>query len=199
MKKLSIALLTSSLILASGLPSMAAVKPGAYGSISAMGTFIGKDTINTGDRVKFDTGWGLSAAVGQKYQENFRIEGEIAGRMNDLKHKTLANGVSYGGDVTVISLMANAYADIATNSMVTPYLGAGVGYAHFRMDEAGPGKTSNNRAAYQLMAGVNTALNDTTALKVGYKFFSTFNKPRLQGYKVAYDSHNVELGVTFNF
>lgn len=118
---------------------------------------------DVGWTTEFDTGLFLSAAYGWRFQENFRVEGEISYTSADVDTHT---GVSAGGsalgaadaavlitgsgplgvtvedlvadgqgDITSVGYAVNGYYDFAVrNTPFTAYIGGGVGLAEVEVD-----------------------------------------------------------------
>ena len=128
----------------------------------------------------FDPGFTIGAAMGYDFG-NIRAEGELAYRTNDIDEFEFF-GFSFPGegDVSSISFMANGYYDFrSANSALTPYLGAGLGFANVDLDASIVGLPLLDDSAlvfaYQLMAGFAYDINPTTALTFGYRYFATSN------------------------
>lgn len=95
----------------------------------------------------------LGGGVGYKFNDNLRsdLRVDYAGVGND--------------DHDFGTVLGNVYFDIPTQTMLTPYVGAGVGYGwsnNHGDNESGVG--------YALMAGVEVNLTDKLSADVGYRF-----------------------------
>ena len=73
-----------------------------------------------------------------------------------------------GGHVRQLSALANVWFDIPTGSIVSPYVGGGLGIAGFEIE--GEGKA---RFAWQVGAGVAVELTPGVSLTGDYRFRST--------------------------
>ncbi|MCA3554171.1 outer membrane beta-barrel protein [Aestuariivirga sp.] len=106
------------------------------------------DTVNNNDGVFL-----LGGGLGYKFNENLRTDARVdyAGVGSD-NHE-------FG------SVLGNVYFDIPTNSIVTPYVGAGLGYGW--SDDRGDNESG---VTYALMAGVEVNLTDNLSADVGYRF-----------------------------
>lgn len=71
-------------------------------------------------------------------------------------------------DMNLTTALGNLYFDIPTETMFTPYVGAGIGYGWGPVD-GGPDKDG---FAYALMAGTSVTLSDGLSLDLGYRFRS---------------------------
>jgi opacity protein-like surface antigen len=107
---------------------------------------------------KDDDAIAAGAGIGYRFNESFRadIRGDFAGNYH----------VGGGKDVDVWTVLANGYFDIPTGTMVTPYLGAGVGWGSVNQN---PGP-NHDGVAFALMAGASIDLSETTAIDLGYRF-----------------------------
>ncbi len=75
------------------------------------------------------------------------------------------------GQVQTWALMANAWFDLGNSSQFTPYIGGGIGYAISKFDGGAVYDGVDGNFAWQLGAGLNVAVSDTTALGLGYRYF----------------------------
>lgn len=112
------------------------------------------------------------------------------------------------GDVSLTTLMANAYYDIHTGTPFTPYIGGGIGGAMVKFPSGnGFGNTDSTDTtfAYQFMAGVSYAPDfmPNSEFFAGYRFLGA-SSPEYDtaGGRLSLDSletHNIEGGFRFNF
>lgn len=171
--------------------------------------------IGANGEIEFDNGWGGSLALGYLPGASsglfnyMRFEFEAAYRGADVDRATIGGVPVAGASAEVDSLawMANAYVDIPTGTTVTPYLGAGIGWAHVQMDTtAGFGTTDDEDSvfAYQFMAGISCAPQTLphVVFDVGYRYFATDDP----SYSTAagdvdfeHKSQNIEAGARFRF
>lgn len=158
---------------------------------------------------ELDDGYALQGAVGYDYGM-VRSEIELSYRRNDADgHKrngtVLANP---GGEATSLAGMVNGYVDIPTGTIVTPYVGLGVGFARVDADGYDTSGTDflddgETALAYQGMAGLDFAIDDTLSFFTEYKYFAVDN---LETRTVAnnssdldYDSHAFTAGLRYSF
>jgi len=179
----------------------AAVGPYVSGSIGAV---MANDsdlssTYYPGDSatVDFDTGFGLGIAVGNDYGGD-RLEVEFGYQENDLD-TVKGGGKSYAlpGDVSGMGLLVNGYHDFKTTSTVTPFIGAGIGFANVELDMPGYNE-DDNVFAYQVGAGLSFAVNQEVNLDLKYRYFGTTD-PEFDGIEAEYSSHNVYAGIRVAF
>lgn len=187
-------------ILAAGSFSTPALAVDHYVSANAGISWMG-DIDAAGDKAKLKAGYGLLGAVGCDYG-SYRFEAEAGYADNNLK---TYNGIDLDGDISVYSLMANAYYDIDAGGSVTPYIGAGVGVAQVsghNIVESGTSGTPVNdnemALAYQIGAGVAIPLTSTVDLDARYRYFATTDFSTDFG-NLNVDSHNVLLGLRVKF
>jgi opacity protein-like surface antigen len=99
------------------------------------------------------------AGIGYKFNDNLRadITGELSGDYN----------VGPGATLNTKTVLGNVYFDWANDSMLTPYVGAGLGYGW--VDRAGAG-VDDSGFAVGLTAGVSVDLTSNIAVDMGYRF-----------------------------
>lgn len=145
-----------------------------------------KYNINSGGNttVRKDN-FGFGAIVGNKLTSNVKIEFETAytGVSKNKRNNEF--------DFDIWSNMLNVYLFKEYENVVAPYAGVGLGFASIWGDVNSPaGRMSDNvfDLSYQLMVGINFALNDRVDLNVGLKY---------QYYgEVEHQLHNTEYAVT---
>lgn len=150
--------------LLAGLTSTAAIAADAYAPetpVTNSGFYIrgdlGYSWLNTNDD---NTGAGvLGGGVGYRFTDNLRtdLRADWAGLGND--------------DDYLTTVLGNLYFDIPTQSIVTPYLGAGVGYGW-----SGSHDGSTTGAAFAAMAGIEVNLTDNLSADVGYRYRQIFSE-----------------------
>jgi opacity protein-like surface antigen len=159
----------------------------------------------------FDTGFVLNASFGNDFGNGFRAELEYGFRTNDLDK---AEGTEYyqdfyeedsndysdslSGDIMTNSFMVNGFYDFAPRSQVSPFVGAGIGFANIEGDIDFQGKEDDNVFAYQFAAGMAFALNPKMKIDVQYRFFGT-EDPDFYGLEAEYLTHNVMVGLRTSF
>jgi opacity protein-like surface antigen len=135
-----------------------------------------------------DSAFGGSIAVGYDFEKQFalpvRAEIEYAG-FSQVEAKRHLNVPGDSGTVTqtynIHTLFANAYFDIDTSTLVTPYVGAGLGTAFITSkakynpdDSAEPrqraGAKTKTNLAWNVGTGVGFDFTDNVTLDVGYRF-----------------------------
>ncbi|WP_373506213.1 porin family protein [Aestuariivirga sp.] len=105
-----------------------------------------------------DDALAVGGGFGYQYNENLR---------GDLRVDWSGNfELNNGRDMDVTTVLGNMYFDIPTETMFTPYLGAGAGYGWGTVEN---GKDRDG-FAFALMAGTAIELTDNFAADVGYRY-----------------------------
>lgn len=120
--------------------------------------------------IKTDVGYTGAGAVGYKFENGIRIEGEGAYRRNTLKLKHS----HCKGHTSATSGMVNVLYDFDTGICVTPYIGGGLGYSHLKAHASCEGQSasgSDNGLAYQGIVGASVPVCHKTELGVEYRYF----------------------------
>jgi opacity protein-like surface antigen len=192
----------------------------------AGGTFIAKEDSST----TFFGGGG----IGYRFNNWFRVDGTLEYRggatvgATDVLFNPFIGGNqtnTYKGNLSSIVALFNAYVDLGTWNCLTPYIGAGIGYASNRITgltdqglqftgastlaTASDGDKSG--VAWALMAGVGYEVNKNLTLEVGYRYLNlgdaqsgrlrnAFLNETYSPVKVKdIDSHDFRIGMRWNF
>lgn len=125
----------------------------------------GGETDNSGLDTEFALGTVVNGFIGKDLGNQFRLEGELAYRQNDLDN--IAGFPISGVDISSVALMGNAFYDFGDGSGTgfTPYLGVGLGVAHIEMEGFG-NSVSGTAPALQLMAGGSLPVGDQLSMTV---------------------------------
>jgi len=167
-----------------------------------IGFGIRSDSKLTGSAGEFDNdpAFVINGALGIRLKQNFRVEGEIGYHLN------AADRTSNGQDFnfSVISFMGNAYFDIPTQSPLTPYLGAGLGFGIAGgSEDSFDTSDSDLVGAFQLMAGVGYDISPKATLTFGYRYFTTTDPDFVLAgpgfFETEYSSHDFLFGARFRF
>ncbi len=117
--------------------------------------------------LELDTGFGLSVASGKKFGNGWRAELEYSYRKNDIGDLTLGNLIlptsRLDEKTNTHIIMSNLVYDIQNNTMITPYLGAGIGIG---WEEEAEG----TEFAYQFLAGISYEVHSRNELIFGYRY-----------------------------
>lgn len=153
---------------------------------------------------ELNTGFTVAGFAGMELAQNYRLEGELSYQRNEIDKLTFL-GISLDGSGTfsAINLMGNAYYDFKTNSPITPFIGAGLGYARIQVNDfniAGFGlpDASDGAFAWQVMAGIGYAMTKEITLELAYRYFSAMNVV-LDDDDTEYNSHNFTVGIRTKF
>ena len=197
----------------------AAAGDGLYvrGAIGA--SFAGDQTGSYDDRplsvdTDHDMGPAVAGAVGYHVTDNFRLEGEMSYRTNDVDSGTLSIAgtpidlQNPKGDTTAGALMANAAYDFnQIDAPVVPYVTGGIGLARVEYDLREDGgrwwDDSDTVFAWQLGLGAKYQATESLDIDLGYRYFAT-DDPSIQdaggdALESEYQSHTVTLGAQYNF
>ncbi|EEY3944128.1 outer membrane protein [Escherichia coli] len=178
-----------------------------------------------------DTVFGGGIAAGYNFYPQFslpvRTELEFYARGNaDTKYNLYKDDWSRGdlkNEVSVNTLMLNAYYDFRNDSAFTPWVSAGIGYARIHQKTTGistwdygygySGRESLSRSgsadnfAWSLGAGIRYDVTPDIALDLSYRYLDagdssvSYKDEWGDKYKSEVDvkSHDIMLGVTYNF
>ena len=199
-------------LLCAALPGVAGAQNrpvGFYIGIGAGANFaedseITRSGINT--EADLNTGYAILGALGYGFDMGLRAEVEFGYRENTVD--SLRGAANGRGDYRAYALMANLLYDINTGTSITPYVGAGVGIAHARLDHVGPlGTGFANDAeqvfAYQGIVGASLKLTDQLFGFAEYRYFATEDLSVTRtvgtGVDAEYGNHMALLGLRWAF
>lgn len=118
-----------------------------------------------------DLGWSWLSTK-EDNGSTFVLGGGLGYKFND--HLRTDARVDYAGignsNHDFGSVLGNVYFDIPTGSVLTPYVGAGIGYGW--SDDHGDNESG---VTYALMAGVEVNITDNVSANVGYRFRQIIN------------------------
>jgi opacity protein-like surface antigen len=148
-----------------------------------------QDTADTANDCKFDmkSGLALTGAIGYDFG-SARLEGALGYQKHDLS--------DVDEDISLLTVMANAYYDFGNDSDIRPYIMGGLGMAHINMSWT---SDDEDVFAWQLGAGVGFKIAERTTLDLGYRYLkpSTFDTHGLGDGKLA--CNNIMLGLRYQF
>ncbi|WP_345991548.1 outer membrane beta-barrel protein [Sulfurimonas sp. HSL-1716] len=154
MKKL-LAVTTTALMLSGALYA----DSNFYGKV-ALGYEDANNITNSNYNIDAGTGVNTMMAIGYRYKD-FAIEGEYSHSKVNYNNKNL----NYKNDITVNSYIVNALYYIDLKSVVTPYLGVGIGTSAY--DD---GISTDNVRTYEGTAGIAIAMNKSLDITAEYKY-----------------------------
>lgn len=163
-------------------PAMA----GTYLSVGVGPTYNDGSAYRHGLKSDYDTSAMYSVAVGYELPvfDLLRVEGEYLHNRAELS-KNL-------GKTTLDAAMANAYVNIPFPvPLLTPYVGAGIGYARFE---------SSNRIAYQGMIGLDAEIFVIPVVgSLEYRYTELNSPATRQDEKYKYYGHTIMAKVRYEF
>jgi len=186
--------------------------PGWYVGAGAGANFTpnGTSHLATGNNtLNYDTGWDLDGSAGYAWTNGLRAEGEVWRSHADINKVTGPGAVSSNGHLTNTDLFGNVLYDFQTGTMVTPYIGAGIGVAFADADHIGTlsngGQLNDSQTqfAYQAIAGINAQLDPNWAVTADYRYVAStdpsFKTTAGGNARTDNESHNVVVGVRYSF
>ncbi|MDP9128515.1 MAG: OmpA family protein [Pseudomonadota bacterium] len=212
MKRTSVSALAcvAVLLAATVAPAHADPVPGWYLDAGVIGNqtidsnakFAGNENV-----IQYNPGWGLAGGGGYAFNNGFRLEGEVAQIRAGVDK--IKGGTGGHGELVDTDFTANLMYDFHTGTLLTPYVGAGLGLALSNADSIG--SLSNGGVmrddqmvfVYQVIAGVAAQLDNHWAITADYRWIST-SDPRFlttnsPATTIDNGSHNIMLGVRYSF
>jgi opacity protein-like surface antigen len=196
-------LMTISLLLIAALPAEAAAGEGYAGAQAGMflpiksnvtGDFIGDDA-----RVTYNPGVVLTLLGGYQFDKGIRAEGEVNyRRLSTDRLYTGSRELPVDSDVRSYGFMANLYYDFKNRTVLTPFIGGGVGLAVVRFGKATSGAAplwssdEDVNIAYQGIAGFALKIADDTSLDFVYHHFAI---PRLHFDQLSAEFRGINVSV----
>lgn len=143
--------------------------------------------------VDFETGYNLGVALGYDFGHG-RVETEIAYKDNEA-NRISSQGIKTetDGNFSSLSFMVNGYLDFKNQSIVTPFITAGLGYSNVDYEDF----DDHTGFTYQVGAGVGIALNKQISLDLSYRYCETDNT-KFDDVRAEYQSHNINIGWRFS-
>lgn len=152
--------------------------------------------------VDYDTGWAGILTFGYAAPSGWRNEIEFNYRHNDVdsSERYGVGQLDATGDAVSYGVFFNGLYDFQTGSVITPYIGLGLGYMRIDYRDAGPfGITAAHPQGVrvdgfdagiggQLIAGVKFNLSDHMALAVDYRYYGPIH---LFGFDHTFDDTDV--------
>jgi len=136
-----------------------------------------------------EAGYVVGAAIGLRFNDSIRVEGEYLYRSNGLKSVALPTfSTANSGDFNSVVIGANALYDLKGTTVgaarLRPYFGAGLAYVQeVDTDIVSPTRSdqfSNDRIGYQLLAGVNLEWESGLRAGLGARYTSA-SSVKMQG------------------
>ncbi len=168
----------------------------------------------------FDPGPTLALAVGYSFRDRIRVELEGSYRRNRVEVIELGPDIgedAASGEVVAYSLMANGYYLFRPASLIRPFVGGGAGMVRANFDievfgfcanlVCGPERretfldASDTRAAFQVMAGVEIAINRRLKFTADYRYLNSLQmaatRPNQDVFRGKLRNTSVVVGLRF--
>ena len=177
------------------------------GSLGAAKGKIGHATTVGLQKPKNSTAFTGEIAIGSYLAPSVRTELALGYAQQKAKVKSTASVTVANIKAVSLGLMLNGYYDINVSEVVTPYVMAGIGYARTKYSAAdsNDSKISGHKGdlAWQVGAGVDFNLAESTKLGLGYRFRSGTSKMKkgdLENLEIRRKpSHALLASVRFDF
>ena len=171
------------------------------------------------DLLMNNPGYIIGGTVGMDWGNQIRTELELShARWNsDRYHShTSSDGVPFDttnsakSDVSATYLLGNAWLDLSQGSMMTPYVGGGLGIGWANVNAFTDTKSADHfnasGLAFQIGAGVRFSVGDRLSIDAGYRFKDivglNYGADRNTGdilTDTSLASHNFQIGLTYQF
>ena len=174
------------------------------GAIQPLDSDISSTDISTS--ANLGTGWAGVGAIGYRLADGLRTEVELGYRSTNVD--SLAGSSVGMGEVNVSSVMSNVVYEIRRGSVLTPYLGVGIGLASIDFEDVQPVGGSvlhggDTVLAYQGIVGLGYLVSERVQLFADYRFFATADAGLSTRSNVGVDSgyadHTLLVGLRFSF
>jgi len=153
------------------------------------------------EKMEFNIGLTFGGIVGYDFGNNFRLEGEISYRENDIRN--------VGGEdpqAATSSMMLNGYYELPLMQPLILYFGGGIGVATAQLETISLGQmidANETLFAYQLEAGIGWNYNPKVNFSMGYRFFDAadpeFVLPAGQRVRMDLENHELILKMRYLF
>ena len=192
--------ITALVVAAAAMPgaSLAQGAAGPYVSVNA-GVLVPRDidfnVAGISGSIEFDPNVFLSGAAGYRFGNGIRLEAELAyGRASVKSVSALGVSVSANADVDIVFGTVNAFYDISTGTIVTPYLGGGLGFAY----QNGSGDLSGSETDFTAFGEVGAAIRVANKVEIvpSYRYLYIDNGGA--GFD-NFTAHVFKIGARFGF
>ena len=165
-------------------------------------------------RMESEPGYLVGAALGREMLDLIRVELRVDFREVDIDRAAgFSPSQTADGDISLTSVVANAYYDLDLGGRFTPYIGAGFGYGYLKFDfqqsPTGVFKVDDRDSVfvYNAMLGGQFRLTDVSNLTLGYRYVGITGGENLdslignvdQDIRGEYEAHEFMTGIRFNF
>lgn len=177
--------------------------------------------------IESEPGFNVGGAIGTKFLQHFRTEINVGYRQNDVERIGIQPGNKDGkGTLSMIHVLANAYAEYDFDLGVIPYFGLGAGFGQVEIDAHNKSDTlqidsDDNGFLWNAMVGLTIPWRNadnpertTTAFNIGYRYLMTedlnfrarintvpppVNGPIARQLDSEYDAHEIVFGLRYFF
>jgi opacity protein-like surface antigen len=136
--------------------------------------------------IDLDSGLVLNGALGYNFG-SARVEAAIGYQSHDFSDSDDEDG-------SILTVMGNAYYDFDAGSGVKPYIMGGLGIASVDSSVT----DDETVFAWQVGAGLGFEIAECTTLDLGYRYLKPSDLD-VYGYNVEIESHNITLGLRYQF
>ncbi|MEE8269569.1 MAG: outer membrane beta-barrel protein [Nitrospinaceae bacterium] len=153
------------------------------------------------EKMEFSIGFTLGGFVGYDFGNNFRLEGEISYRENEISNVGGADP-----QAATSAMMLNGYYELPLMQPLNLYFGGGIGVATAQLETISLGQmidANETLFAYQLEAGIGWNNNPKVNFSMGYRFFDAadpeFVLPAGQRVRMDLENHELILKMRYLF
>ena len=161
-----------------------------YGEVSVFNNDLDSTDLNSTGRAvnsQFDEDLATGLAIGYQYDSGLRVEAEYLDTENDAE-QIIFNGNTFNdigtnvvGGIETTSLFFNSIHNFNTDTSVSPYIGAGLGYTKVESDLAynptfgASIRDDDTTFSYQLLLGLDVAFTDNLKSFIEYRYVDAGN------------------------
>lgn len=192
------------------LNAHAETTPGWYVGAGAGGNISPDQKTNTATgsaTLQYHPGASFEGSGGYAWDNGFRSELEFFHDQTNIK--SIKGGISHGGHLSNNDLFGNALYDFDTGTNISPYIGAGIGFALAEANRVGGLNDgsylngTNGALAYQGIVGLAAQLDPNWAVTADYRYVATpdqkFHSTSGRGVYTGNATHNILVGLRYSF
>lgn len=161
MKKFAVIMGVCALVSTTGSAQAQNWYAGGYGAMN----YAHDGTANGNENVDYNLGYGIGGFVGYAMASGFRLEGELAYRVNEIDS---VGGAPYGGDLSTFAAMGNALYEFNVQSSIKPHIGGGLGLVFGTIDFGGV-EYDDTELAAQFIVGADYKVSPDLAIVIDYR------------------------------
>jgi opacity protein-like surface antigen len=176
--------------------------PGFYIGAEGGLSWLLNTTVNTAGTqfanvpITTQTGWAAGGVIGYDFIGP-RVELEGVYRQNQVNSVTGAGPMGagfYSSNISQLGILVNGYYDFLPDSIITPYIGAGLGIGFVD----GTGSLSSTVFAFQGIVGASWHIDNNFRLNLDGRYYGTSN-PSVNGNAWSNNNFAVMLGLQYKF